>query len=358
MTLENEGATAAPVATDSPAPAAEAPAAAETSTEEAGDAFDSDLRAVWQKNNPERDGTGKFVPRETPAQETTGTPDQAQTPPPEQAQPAIEPPVSWSAEMKAVFPSLPPAAQEFIAKRESEAQAKITQQGQELSQLNPIRAVIEQNLDVFERNGVSPDDGLGRLLRAERLLEQNAPAAIAEIAAAYGVDLAMFAPAANQSEAALRNHIAQLEARLNDTSARIQQREAREAETQHSTVLGEIEKFAKDKTDWAELENDVLTEITGLRAAIDGGLIQPMSHSDMLSKAYERAQRNNPTVWARIQEEQRKAEEAKRVEEAQKRADAAKRNKVVNITTQSATGKSAGSMDDTLRDTWRQANSR
>lgn len=357
MTLENE---AAPVATDSPAPAAEAPAAAETSTEEAGDAFDSDLRAVWQKNNPERDGTGKFVSRETPAQETTGTPDQAQIQPPE-PQPqaaAIEPPNSWSAEAKQTWASLPPAAQEYIAQREREAHEELSQKGRELSQLQPIRAVVEQNLDVFQRAGLSPDDGLARLITAERALEQNAPAAIAQLAEAYGVDLAMFAPAANQSEAALRNHIAQLEARLNDTSARIQQREAREAETQHSTVLGEIEKFAKDKTDWAELENDVLTEITGLRAAIDGGLMQPMSHSDMLSKAYERAQRNNPTVWARIQEEQRKAEEAKRVEEAQKRADAAKRNKVVNITTQSATGKSAGSMDDTLRDTWRQANSR
>jgi hypothetical protein len=71
----------------------------------------------------------------------------------------------------------------------SEAQAKITQQGQELSSFEPIKSVIEQHKDIFERNGVDFSDGLGRLLNAERMLEQNPTAAIAQIAQTQSLDM-------------------------------------------------------------------------------------------------------------------------------------------------------------------------
>lgn len=357
MTLENEVATATATDAASSVETVEtpAPAATETDSTDWESRADAELKDIFQKNNPERSPDGRFAAKDAPAEQIQ---DQAQAKPPEQQVAAIEPPQSWSAEMKAVFPSLPPAAQEFIAKRESEALTKISQQGQELSQLQPIRSVVEQNWDVFERNGVSPDEGIGRLLSAERLLEQDAPSAIAQIAQAYGVDLAMFAPPANQSEAALRHHIAQLEARLNETSSRIYEREAREAETHTKTVLTEIERFAADKSDWQELETDVLAEITGIRANIEAGLSQPMSPNDILAKAYERAQRNNPTVWAKKQEAERKAAEAKKVEEAQKRAESAKRSNTLNISTPSVSGKASQSWDDDLRASYRKANSK
>ncbi len=353
MTLENEG-TNVP-ATDTAAPS-DTPATPET--QEAPDwdtAVDSDLKAIFQKHNPERDEAGKFAGKEAPATETQ---DQAPEQVMEQAPPAIQPPNSWSADVKAEWAKLPPAVQEYVAKRESEAHEKITQQGQELSQLTPIRSLIEQNMDVFERNNLTPDDGLARLLSAERLLEQNPVAAIEQIASAYGVNLAMFAPAANQSEAALRNHIAQLEARLNETSNSIREREWREAQTTQKQTLSEIERFASDKSDWPELENDILTEITGIRANIDAGLMQPLTTQQILEKAYERAQRNNPQVWQKKQDEERKAAEAKKVEEARKRADEAKRANVVNIKSPVVSGKTINTMDDDLVAAFRKANSK
>ena len=198
------------------------------------------------------------------------------------------------------------------------------------------------------------------MLNAERRLAQDPYSAIAEIAQAYGVNLGAYGT--NQQpgavEHALRQQILSLEQRLNETSSRIQQREAHEALTQERTVASEIEKFATGKSDWAELENDILAEIIGIRANIDSGVLPDMSPQDMLAKAYDRAQRNNPQVWEKKQAEVRKAEDEKRVAEAQKRAEEAKRSKVVNINTQAASGKSISTMDDDLRVAFRKAQSR
>lgn len=352
MDMENEG-TSVP-ATDTALPA-EAPAPEAQEAPDWDTAVDSDLKAIFQKHNPERDDSGKFAAKDAPE---TQTQDQAPEKVTEQAPPAIQPPNSWSSEVKNEWATVPPKLQEYIARRETETHEKITQQGQALSQLQPLRSVVEQYADIFERSGLAPEDGLSRLLNAERLLEQNPTAAIAQIAQAYGVDLAMYAPPANQSEAALRNHIAMLESRQIELNNRLQQREAREAETQQKTVLSEIERFASDKSDWAELENDILVEITGIRANIANGLLNDMTPNEILAKAYERAQRNNPEVWQRKQDEERKAAEAKKVEEARKRAEDAKRSNVVNINSPSVSGRTIRTMDDDLVAAYRKANAK
>ena len=322
------------------------------------EAADAEMSAIFRKNHPERAEDGKFASREP--NDETSLPDQAPIEKVEQPVAVINAPQSWSAEMKAVFPSLPPAAQEFIAKRESEAQAKITQQGQELSSFEPIKSVIEQHRDIFERNGLEYDDGLARMLNAERMLERDPVAAIGMIAQAYGVNLGQLAgqqQPQDSATSALHQRIAQLESQLNDTSSRIQQRERAEAETQQKSAQSIIEKFSQDKSDWADLENDVLVELTGINAAIESGLMQSLTPDQKIQKAYDRAQRNNPDAWAKKQEADRKAEEAKKLAEAQKRADEAKRSKVVNISSSPASGKQVSSMDDTLRETFRKAQS-
>ncbi len=321
------------------------------------EAADAEMSAIFRKNNPAREDDGKFAG--TAPKEETKLPDQAQTEKVEQPVAAINAPQSWSAEMKAVFPSLPPAAQEFIAKRESEAQAKITQQGQELSTYEPIKSVIEQHKDIFERNGLDYSDGLGRMLNAERMLERDPVAAIGMIAKAYGVDLGQLKGQQQQNSdpnlAALHQQIAQLQSRLDEQSQRDEQRSRAEAQTQLQSTQSIIEKFSADKPDWADLENDVHEAIIGIQAAIAQGVRPAMPPDQILSTAYERAQRNNPDAWAKKQEADRKAEETKKLAEAQKRADEAKRSKVVNISSSPASGRTVTSMDDTLKETYRKS---
>lgn len=360
-----EEGTSAPVIDTAPppvgAPAAQEVAAAEPDWDTA---VDADLQAIFKKNNPDREDDGKFAAK-TPATDTTGElPDQAPVEKVEQPQAAINAPQSWSADMKTAFATLPPAVQEFVSRRETEASEKISQQGRELATFEPIRSVVEQNMDVFERNGVSVDDGIARLINAERLLESNPVAAIAQLAQAYGVDLRQFngqpgQPQQPQDTAtqALHQRIAQLEGALNQTSSRIEQREAAEAEERKQSTLTLIEKFAQDKTDWADLEDDIHAEIIGIRAAIDQRLRPAMPEGEILKAAYERAQRNNPDAWAKKQAADKQAEEKKRIEAAKKNAEDAARSKKANVASSPANGHTVSTMDETLRETYRRINS-
>ncbi len=267
--------------------------------------------------------------------------------------------MSWSAEHKEMFKTLPPEMQTYVVQRDKETSEILSRQGNELSAYEPIKSVIEQHRDIFERNGLDYSDGLGRMLNAERMLASNPQAAIGMIAKAYGVDLGQLTgqQPQNGAEQALHQRIAQLEGRLNEQAQRDEQRSKAEAETQQQSAQTIIEKFSQDKPDWADLETDVLMELTGINAAIEAKLMQAMTPDQNIQLAYDRAQRNNPDAWAKKQDADRKTEEAKKLAEAQKRAEEAKRSKVVNITSSPASGRQVSSMDDTLRETFRKAQS-
>ncbi len=359
----SDAVTEAPGIDTSPAPvgignATEPVAPAATEQPDWENADDTDLTAIFRKNNPEREQDGKFAAREPKEPVLT---DQAQTGVVEQQAAAINAPVSWSAEMKATFATLPPAIQEFVSKRETEASEKISQQGRELSTYEPIKSVIEQHKDIFERNGLDYSDGLGRMLNAERMLERDPVAAIGMIAQAYGVDLGQYSggqQSGTDPNTALHQRIAQLEGQLNNTAKRVEERETADNAQRVQSIATIIEKFAADKPDWADLEKDIETEIVGIKAAISQKLMQPMPEAEVLQKAYDRAQRNNPDAWAKKLETDKKAEEVKRIELAKKQAEDAKRAKAVNINSSPANGKAAiSSWEDDLKTTYRKLNS-
>lgn len=355
MELETEVAEATANAEPMPETPADEPAAESGNWE---DKADADLKNIFAKHNPARDEAGRFQGKAKP--ETEVLPDQPEAKVEETVvTPSIPAPQSWSADVKDKWATLPPELQTYIAKRESEAHEAITRQGQDLKAYEPLKAVVERNKDIFERNGVTADDGISRLLAAERLLAQNPSAAITQLARAYGVDLAQFGGNGNADSAqtALHQRIAFLENQLADTSNRISERERMEAQTQQQSMNSLIETFAKDKPDWAELENDILTEITGIKAAISEKLMQPLTPDQLLAKAYERAQRNNPAAFAKRQEAERKAEEEKRLAEAKKRADDAKRVNSVNVKSTPAAGRTLSTIDDDLKATYRKLNS-
>lgn len=117
-------------------------------------------------------------PAETPA---TGTEEDGQPEP--QAPAAIDAPVSWSAEEKAVFATLPPDAQKVIASRESERDRVVTQRTQEaaeqrkaaeasLQAVNTERAQYTQNLQVLAAL-VAPELAQYQQIDMARLAAEN-----------------------------------------------------------------------------------------------------------------------------------------------------------------------------------------
>lgn len=317
--------------------------------EQAPASFEDTMSAVYDKLNQPRDDGGKFAGNEQPTEgaETAATDEQGDenTDQPsekaqETAQPSIAAPNSWSAEMKAKFGSLPPEAQQYIAQRESEMHAAITQKGEQIKAFEPIRQTLDQHREVFAKNGVSEAEGIARFIAADRYLETNPTEAIKWLADSYGVDLRQFStgeqPSGDQPQAQTPREVLELRRELAQVKSYLtaQQRQAHEAE--QATVVKTVEEFAKDKPHFEKVRK------------IMGSLMQAGEASD-LDDAYQKATYAHPEVRQLILEDQRKADEAKRKAEQEKAVSQAKKAGAVNQrSTQGTTPAKGASFEETM----------
>jgi hypothetical protein len=328
---------------------------------------DSDLMAIWEKNHQPRADDGKFAspkPAVTepaveatapPATETAGQPETAKIEP---AQPAIDPPHSWSAEHKAKWATVPPDVQEYVLKRDTEAQQAISRLGSEkqtfeakVKQYEPLEQLIASNRDDFARRGVSPAQGISVLLDAQRSLDANPAAALVQIGLSYGIDLrpAFQGQQIQQHQhdpqvAQLKQQIQKLEAMVSDTTSKVTEREQAEINTQRTQILKVVEDFSKDKPDWKDVETDVFDMVKVIKDR------DPTKAPDqILKEAYDKARWANPEVRTRIQTDQQRETEEKRQAEAKAKAEAARKAASVNVKS-SPSSASPKTMDDTLRE--------
>lgn len=316
------------------------PAVIENTPEIVAPSLDDDLRSIWDKDHPPREN-GKFVAKNSTEQAADAPPvtevaDQTAQTPQEQAPPAIDAPVSWSAEQKAKWASLPPDTREYIAQRDKESHDAISRAGQQIKAFEPIGKVIEQFAHVFQNNGLQPHDGIARMLAVNEMLEQNPRAAIAQIAKAYGVDLS----GEGTQEATPENaRIAELEARLAKTESHLTAQQRQKVEADNAVLAREIADFAKDKPHFETVRRTM------------AGLL----HADSalsLQDAYDKAIYADPTIRQSLQVDAQKATEDKRKADEAERVKKAKAAAGVNV--KSSPGQSNGhrTMEDDMRAIW------
>jgi hypothetical protein len=334
---------AAPVAAET-TPVAESAPVTTTTTEpvvtEAPSIRDT-MAEVLAKHNPPRAQGGQFAPKNPaeapaaavePAAENT---DQPEAVAPEPAQPAIEAPQSWSAEMKAKFGTLPPDLREFIAKRESESHKAITQYGQQVKAFEPIRTSLDRHMDIIRANGVTPDQAIENMFSVAKALETDPHGAIRQIAEMHGVDLRSFADGA-EPQAQKAPEVAALEQELAKIKGFLTAQQRQQIEQDKTAAASEIAKFSEGKP-YFEEARPMMAKLMESGAA------------ESLQDAYDQAIWAIPTIRERIQQDQRKADEEKRSAEAKKRADDAKRVAPLNQrSSQGASPAVSGSMRDTL----------
>lgn len=327
-------------AVSTPAPEVAAPEQSE------GPFDDKALEAIWEKHNPVRGPDGKFQTK-TPAVEGEEPPApeleavQPTEPTTEPAVPAIDPPVSWTAEMKAKWSSLPPEVQAYAAQRERETAQALTRYGQQVKQFEPIAGILEQNKVVFERNGVKPEQGIQLLLQAQAMLDTDPISGIAEIARRYGVDLGSLQGTQTQPPEllALRAEIANLKQQLTETSSHVRSREERETTARREATEALVTDFRKANPDFDLVETEVVNLIPLVRERTPG-----LSEKEILAKAYEEAGWLNPAIRAKRQA----AEEAKRQAEQRKKADEAKKVSSLNVRSTASARPAASTWDDDL----------
>jgi hypothetical protein len=359
--LETANAGAIAPASESPSPAPITPSETTPLPEAAEAAIDADLQAVWNKHNPARDESGKFKSTnpeapaaETQAEATGETKSEGHTSedkPVETVKPSIDPPSSWSREVREKWAALPPDLQEYIAKRESEAHSQITRLGNTAKAAEPLLSVIEQNRELFARRNVQPDQGVAALLNAQRKLDENPVAAIGWLAQQYGVDLSMFAnadgsqPTQSPEVAMLKAEIASMRQQLAETSSTVRQTQAERQAAELAKHQSTVETFLSGK-DLTEADEAELVAIVSTEKQLNPG----KSAEQLLEAAWETFQYRSPERRQRLIEKQIAEATAKREAEAKKKADEAKNLAKLNVKSSPSSTSNAKTMDDDLRE--------
>jgi hypothetical protein len=299
--------------------------------------IDDDLKGIWEKHHPLRDDGGRFQsknPTEQAADAPPVTENAVQTAETEveQAKPAIDAPVSWTAEQKAKWATLPPDTQAYIAQRDKESHEAISRAGQQIKAFEPIGKVIEQFAHVFQKNGLQPHEGIARMMAVNEMLETDPQSAIREIARVYGVNLSgeteQNAEPASREVAELKAELARVKSHL---SAQDRQRET----AANETLAREIADFAKDKPHFETVRK------------VMAGLMQSGA-AETMQDAYDKAIYADPTIRQSLQVEAQKAAEEKRKAEEAERVKAAKKAAGVNVKSSPGQANGPRSMDDEL----------
>lgn len=377
MDMLNVNAGAPAPADNAPAPESKAPEPVKVEVvEPQRPSLDDDLLAVYNKLHQPRDDSGKFAGKEPPAAEDTNTDkpaetaeatkepkaDQPEEKAPETAKPSIEAPISWSAEHKAKWASVPPELQGYIAQREADAHKAITRAGEQSRQYEerikasePIEQVVQSFKDDIARRGMQPAQAFAALLNAQRMLDANPMDGITRIALGYGIDLrpALQVLAGQQpqfGQPVADPRVAQLEERNRHLEQRLAQHESKMSEWETAAVTKRqteaetiIASFAKDKPDFAALEADLLLLIPSIREAEPN-----LPQLQVLEKAYDRARWANPDTRAKLIESQQKEAEARRQDEARKKAEEARKSDKVNVRSAPINSQNPKTVDDTL----------
>lgn len=372
----------APVA-DTPAPAPEsAPAKPDrvedlNAKEAAEKALDDDLRKAFRNSKRERSEDGKFAPKDG----TIAPPKAKEAPPAPQAEakdakpvesktdqqpeagkvepakpqpPAIDAPASWSAEMKAKWAALPSEAQQYVAQREQEAHARISQLGQYAKQMEPIHKAISEHSSYIQQVGKPTAQFVSELFNAAQALDRDPVSALKELARVYRVDPFTLIDDGTQTQqpspevASLQRDIAQLRAQQQQWDNERQQQVKAAEEAKLNALYSEVDQFAKDKPDWSTLQADIIANVAAIREA------KPQaSNAEVLQDAYDRARWANPVTRAKMQQELQAQADAKRIEEAKKAAASATTANKLNVGGSRPTQSAPADIDSDLRAIWR-----
>lgn len=272
---------------------------------------------------------------------------------PASATPAVvAAPKTWRKEASELWAQLPPTVQAEVQKREDDMFRGLEAYKADAGFGRSFKTAIEPFLPTLQQHGIDPAQQVSSLMQAHFTLALGSPqeklALFQQIAQDYGIDASQLpgsagAPFVDPAVQALQSELNAVKSTLT-----AQTRQAHEAKV--SEITGQINAFAADPKNvhFNDVANDmvVLLEAKAVKT---------------LEEAYEKAIWANPVTRAKELERQTAERDAEKRKEATERAAAAKRASSVAIRPQArrASGTApSGTLDDTLRETLAEINSR
>lgn len=357
MSLEDTLAPATPAESTPAAPSTEAPAEAPVAeVVDDGADLSAELAKVWEKSNPTRDEQGRFVARETKAEEAPADEAapaeevQAEAQELEAPKSTVEAPRAWTADAKAKWATLPPDLQTYVASREQELQEVRTATGRLEAEYRPLREALKQYEPYL--NQVAHGDVAGyvnRMLAASYAMDTDPAGTIKALADAYGVDLGqIYDPLAeppNPEVVRLR----QENDRLKAAQQAAERQRATSTEVAQQQAVGKlVDEFYSKHPDAREIEDDFAAEIAAIRHKEPN-----LDLAAVLEKAYERAAWANPDMRQKRIEAAQKEAEAKRIAAAKEAAAKAKSAASVNVQGSPNPNAEPDDPNEALRAIWR-----
>lgn len=267
---------------------------------------------------------GKFAPKESTEapveaateQKSASTDTQAKASETAASTPQDAPPVGWTPDAKAEWSKLSPAIKAAVIKRETE----IANGGRQWSEeKRRYEAAISPIAQLTSRRGLSVEQGIQALARAQAMLDENPAEGIKRIAQSYGVNLATLT--GQQPSDVPNDPTLDLQAMVRQAVqpliAPIQERFTTEDLQRQASIEGLVTEFATSPghEHFDAVQDELMAMIPAIKQR------NPFwSHQQILQDAYDRAVNANPNTRQLLREAERQKEEAARRAEAGQRA--------------------------------------
>jgi len=254
-------------------------------------------------------------------------------------------PQSWKKEMHEYWKGLDPAVQLYVEQREEQMREGLEKDRGDANLGRVMRDVMSPYSQMLKTQGIDEGVMVRNLMNAHYRLSTADDAGkldlVKQIAQSYNISLDGTPQQVDPAVKSLQDRIQGLEYNINAS----QQKSLQEA---HSRVQADVEAFASDPAH--EFFDEVSEQIVPL---INAGY--------SLEDAYENAIWLNPVTRQKSIDQTAKEAAAKAEETAKQEAEKARKAKVVNVRgrdTNKASTEPTGTMDDTMREVYREIQSR
>ena len=254
-----------------------------------------------------------------------------------------EPPSSWKKEMHDAFSKLDPAMQDYIEQREQQMHDGLEKDRNDANIGRAIRDIVTPYQPILDAQGVNTIDTLKFFMNAHAAFSNATPDQKMNVAKqflqAYGISL-------DGEQQQVDPVIQQILTELNAVKGHLSATEAHSQQVARDRVMKDVEAFASEHSYFDEVAEDIV----------------PFIHAGLsLEDAYNKAIWTHPVIRQkeieRLQTESQTAELERKKQEAEK----AKKAKSVNVRTRdtkNAPTEPLGTMEDTMRETYREIQNR
>lgn len=255
-----------------------------------------------------------------------------------------QPPESWKKEMHETFHSLPKEAQEYIEQREEQMRSGLDVNKNDSNLGRTVRDIMSPYEKDLQEANIEPSVMIKNLMGAHYKLSTSSPEEKAQImqqlAQSYGVEFS------GQGVKPVDPIVVGLQKEVNSLKYSMSQREQAARQEAMERTSKEVNEFAESHEYFDDVSDQLL-------AFINTG--------DTLEEAYEKAVWANPITRQKELDRTTKEKSEAEMKAKMEKVRAAKKAKSTNVNSR-GTGKSptgfSGSMEDTIRDTYRDIQNR